>query len=481
VLKEPGVEYTTCHLSEECILHPPSPNPPNIRTDVAVGDGQGTVAYVNEFGELVCVVQLLDLGPSGLFQAKPNSRRARNRDKDNLDGIIRGNHPGIGLRLMDGAFPRDLATCRVQFVHDQWPRFSYSSQSIDVEIQFAIVDSKVVQQCILRNNSDADVELEMGFDLGIRLESPYMKASKLVDTLEVDGGVFTTGPTGMVLAGGPGGYLQFSASLFEDGKGVPLSPRKYPRDTPLGSGNSESDEPDSEDSQSDSSGSDDSDSDSSGSDNTGSDDSDSDTEPEGGDISRRNLGGLVHILNVKIDIGQERKFTAVYQFQHGCWSPDQVHAMHLITYASFDTDQNAIKRLDKEFRDAYHKAKSRGDFVEAKKILEEGIFGDSEASREVDETQKQGSRDHRSPPSTKLFANWGGEDPSSIRLFGLEWQRSQRSNRPHRRLLRHAFRRRRPHWTGPQFGEENSARQRRRSFDREFAKLREIFRAKNGA
>jgi hypothetical protein len=38
-----------------------------------------------------------------------------------------------------------------------------------------------------------------------------MKAGELIDALEVDGGVFTTGPTGMVLAGGPGGYLQFSA------------------------------------------------------------------------------------------------------------------------------------------------------------------------------------------------------------------------------------------------------------------------------
>jgi hypothetical protein len=473
--KESGVEYTACHLGEECILHPPSKSPPDIRTDVALGDGQGTVAYVNEFGELVCAVQLLDLGPSGLFQAKPNSRRAKNRDKDNLDGIIRGDRPGIGLRLMDGAFPRDPASCRVEFVHDQWPRFSHTSQSIDVEVQFAIVDSKVVQQYILRNNSDTALDLEMGFDLGIRLESPYMKADRLIDALEVDGGVFTTGPTGMVLAGGPGGYLQFSASLFEDGKGVPLSPRKYPRDIPHGSDSSESDGSDSENSQSESSGSGSSGSDSSDSDSPNSDDSDSDTEPEGRDISRRNLGGLVHVLNVKIDIGQERRFTAIYQFQHGCWSLGQVHSMHLITYPSFDADQNTLKKLDKGFRDAYCEAKLGGNFAEAKKILEEGILGD------LDETQKQGSRDHRSSPNTKLFANWGGEDPSSIRLFGLEWQRSQRSHHLRQRSFRQAFHHRRRHWAGPQFGEEGSARQRRRSFDREFTNLRERFRAKNGA
>jgi hypothetical protein len=448
---------------------------------VALGDGQGTVAYVNEFGELVCAVQLLDLGPSGLFQAKPNSRRAKNRDKDNLDRIIRGERPGIGLRLTDGPFPRDPASCRVEFVHDQWPRFSYTSQSIDVEVQFAIVDSKVVQQYILRNSSDADLDLEMGFDLGIRLESPYMKANKLVDTLEVDGGVFTSGPTGMVLAGGPGGYLQFSASLFEDGKGVPLSPRKYPRDISHGSDSSESGGSGPENSQSENSGSGSSDSDSSGSDSADSDDSDSDTEPEGRDISRRNLGGLVHVLNVRIDVGQERRFTAVYQFQHGCWSLDQVHSMHLITYPSFDADQNTLKALDKGFRDAYCKAKSGGNFAEAKKTLEEGILGHSDVSREVDETQKQGSRDHKSSPSTKLFANWGGEDPSSIRLFGLEWQQSQRSHRLRRHSFRQAFHHRRTRWVGPQFGEEGSARQRRRSFDQEFANLRDRFRAKNGA
>jgi hypothetical protein len=484
--KESGVEYTACRLGEECILHPPSKNPPDIRTDVALGDGQGTVAYVNEFGELVCAVQLLDLGPSGLFQAKPNSRRAKNRDKDNLESIIRGDCPGIGLRLMDGVSLRDPTSCRVEFIHDQWPRFSYTSQSIDVEIQFAIVDRKVVQQYILRNNSDADVDLEMGFDLGIRLESPYMKASKLIDTLEVDGGVFTTGPTGVVLAGGPGGYLQFSASLFDNGKGVPLSPRIYPQEMSHGSDSSESESSDSENSQSGSSGSSDgpsSDSyasDSSGSDSSSSDSADSDNfrpdrEPKGSDIPKRKLGGLVHVLNVKIDIGQERRFTAVYQFQHGCWSPDQVHSMHLITYASFDTDKKTLKVLDKEFRDAYCKARSDGNFTEAKQILEERILGDPEASLEVDETRKQGSRDYKSSLITKLFANWGGEDPFSVRLFGLEWQQSQRSYRARRRSFRHDFRHRRS------FSEEGSAQQRGRSFDQEFANLRERFRVENGA
>ena len=89
--KESGVEYTACRLGEERILHP-SRTLPDIRTDVALEDGQGTVAYVNEFGELVYVVKLLDLGPSGLFQAKPNSHRAKNRDKDNLNSITRRTH-----------------------------------------------------------------------------------------------------------------------------------------------------------------------------------------------------------------------------------------------------------------------------------------------------------------------------------------------------------------------------------------------------
>jgi hypothetical protein len=149
--------------------------------------------------------------------------------------------------------------------------------------------------------------------------------------------------------------------------------------------------------------------------------------------------------------------------------------MHLITYPSFDADQTTLKMLDKGFRDAYCEAKLGGNFAEAKKILEEGILGD------LDETQKQGSRDHRSSPSIKLFANWGGEDPSSIRLFGLEWQQSQRSHHLRQRSFRQAFHHRRRHWAGPQFGEEGSARQRRRSFDREFTNLRERFRAKNGA
>ena len=486
--KESGIEYAACRLGEECILHPPSKNPPDIRTDVALGDGQGTIAYVNEFGELICAIKLLDLGPSGLFQAKPNSSRAKNRDKDNLDNIIRGDRPGIGLRLMDGAFPRDSTSCRVEFVHDQWPRFSYTSQSIDVEIQFAIVDGKIVQQCVLRNNSNADVDLEMGFDLGIRLESPYMKASKLIDTLEVDGGVFTTGPTGMVLAGGPGGYLQFSASLFDDGKGVPLSPRIYTQDMSHGSDSSESENSVSANSQSDNSGSDgpgsdsyasdSSGSDSSGSDSAGSDNSKFDREPKWSDIPKHKLGGLVHVLNVKIDIGQERRFTAIYQFQHGCWSPDQVHSMHLITYASFNMDKKILKVLDKEFRDAYRKARLDGNFTEAKKILEEGILGDSEVSPEVDETKAQGSRDYKGSLITKLLANWGGEDPSSIRLFGLEWQQSQRSHRARRALFRHDFHRRRRR-AGTQFSEEGSARQRRRSFDEEFANLRKKFRAEN--
>src|SRR5271156_6492345 len=72
-----------------------------------------------------------------LVSSKPNSRQAKNRDKDNLDGITRGDRPGIGLHLMDGAFPPDPTPCRIEFVHDQWPGFSCTSQSIDVEIQSA--------------------------------------------------------------------------------------------------------------------------------------------------------------------------------------------------------------------------------------------------------------------------------------------------------------------------------------------------------
>jgi hypothetical protein len=451
------VEQDACHLGTECILRSPSIIRPDIRTDVAFGDGQGTSAYINEFGELICAVQLLDLGPSGLIQAKPSSSRARDRNEDNLDAIVRGDHPGMGLRLIDRALEGDAAPSQIEFVHDQWPAVSYTRQSLHVQVQFAIVDKTIVQHYIVQNTCNADMDLHLGFDIGIRLEAPFLKDSGLNDTLEIQGGVLTTGPTGLVLAGGPGGYVLFSASLFDEGKAVPLSPIEQTvegdvKDTARNSSSSESD---------------------------GSVSSSSDLGTGPKDDLRRNgrrhrptrkLRGLVHELRVNVNSGQQRRFTAVYRFLHGNWSRDQVHSMHLIKDTS-NYGEGVLKRREIELLNAYDNERSIGNFTKAREILD-AISMHSPVSPEPDGLEKSPSLDHEITPKVELFSNWGGEDASSIRPFGWEWQRSQRPRPFRSRGFWGMFRPRR-RWTG-------ISNKQRKAFDQEFAKLRDRFRAENG-
>jgi len=393
-----------CHLEKECILHSPFDSARVIRTDVAFGDGEGTIAYTNEFGELICAMRMLDLGPTGLIRAK-RIRGVNLTPKDHMERIVQGEYPGIGIRIFNRPSRKDLLLRSTEFVHDQWPRCQYGSPQIDVQVQYAIVDGRIVQEMVVTNKSEVDITERACFDLGMVLESPYMRPPTLKATLGMQGGIFTTGPTAVTLAGGPGGCVEFSASLFEDGRSVPLQPREHPFSPAA--------------------------------------------EP-GGHTARRMVHNLIHELPITVRAKQEKKFTAIYQFELHSWSREQVHGMKLITNKLYPGA--AIIGKEKKFLAAYEKAKS-GNAVQARKLVEDGHCEETGAAEEDPETE--------GPTKEKrLFSNWGGDQIWSYRLFGQEWHRV-RYRVVNRRLQEEMD------WHKP-------------LFDEEFAQLRTMARNKNG-
>ena len=191
-------------LGNQCMLRSPPRDGNSVRSDIAFGDGDGTSGFVNESGELICIVQMLDMGPTGLFRARPNYRIWPDSDHPFSD-IVRGSKSGLGLNLVrDELF--DHGSHQINFVHDRWPRFSSSYPKLDVEIQLCIKDNRVIQHYILRSKDRINVKF--AFNAAIIIDDPYMQ-SKLKGACNIKGGIFTTGGTAVALAGGAGGHVRF--------------------------------------------------------------------------------------------------------------------------------------------------------------------------------------------------------------------------------------------------------------------------------
>ncbi|KIY03610.1 uncharacterized protein Z520_00301 [Fonsecaea multimorphosa CBS 102226] len=206
-----------CNLGPECILQPPRDLEPAIRTDIAFGDGQGTVGYISEFGELIQVSRMLDFGPHGVIQVRPNS------DIADFDHIIQGSCSGIGLRLNNRSAVPEEDFRPVSYIHDRWPKLSYTTGGVEVEMVFAVVDKKIVHQCVLSNKGNDDATVDLVFDLGFALDAPHDFGFR--SATKFKGGTLTSGNTCIVLCGNPGGYASFGASLYIDhGHRVPLVP-----------------------------------------------------------------------------------------------------------------------------------------------------------------------------------------------------------------------------------------------------------------
>jgi hypothetical protein len=151
--------------------------------------------------------------------------------------------------------------------------------------------------------------------------------------------------------------------------------------------------------------------------------------------------------------------------------------MHLIKDTP-NYGEGVLKSREIELLNAFDNERSIGKFfVKAREILQ-AVSMHSPVPPKADGLEKSPSLDHETTPKVELFSNWGGEDASSIRPFGLEWQRSQRSQRP--RPFRNRGFWRMFHsrlWRG---SERRMSDKQRKVFDQEFAKLRDRFKAENG-
>ncbi|KAH0832429.1 hypothetical protein FOPE_01072 [Fonsecaea pedrosoi] len=384
-----------CSLGHGCVLEPPQDLKPAIRTDIAFGDGQGTVGYISEFGELIQVRRMLDFGPRGVIYVRPNS------DIFEFAHIIQGSCPGIGLRLNNRSVLPEKDFRPVSYIHDRWPKLSYTAEDIEVEMVFAVVDGKVVHQCVLSNRGSVEATVDLVFDLSFTLDNPrdFYQDSQYRSPTEFQGGISVSGNTCIVLCGNAGGYANFSASLYTDhGHPVTLLPV------------------------------------------TSKDLFESCSEPTRLGVGKEDerTNAIYHLLPTKVAPSGKRELTAVYDFNYERWTRDQVYDLKIMRPLS-DDFYASQRRHEESFLTAYDNAKANDDSEQANKLLREGVPGYHVAPAREDLQQgtledlvmganRPKDQQSLSPEGEARvmfqvpFHNLGGDPVYSHRLFGIEWR-----------------------------------------------------------
>ncbi|KAL9045647.1 MAG: hypothetical protein Q9214_001342 [Letrouitia sp. 1 TL-2023] len=416
---------TICSLDDSCVLKPPSEIIRSVRTGIDFGDDEGTTAYINELGELIYALQMLDLGPFGLIRAKPN----HNEDDPNRvdEDMIHGRRHGFGLRLLHQR-PVEIESSCVEYVHDQWPRIFLKYENLDTEVQFAIKNKSLVQHYTLR--SRATMEAAIGFDVAVVLDDNGMVVDDLKGACQVEGGVFTTGSTAVALASGPGGHIEFLASLFEGTKPVALS--CYPRE-------------------------------------------DSVYRPEDNesfwehvptdDDSFKLSQTLVHEHRFHMSVGECRTFTAIYRFNQRTRPRDEVYSMRLITVEPYLNEkkqpraEEEQRKKEQDYLREYEKLKAAGNHENMKRLLEHGIQTNCDEKASVLESKSPVDSEQTNMNRNKSFSNWGGENMLSHRLLGIEWHKRQNVDDP---------------------DNYDVSKSHRTLFDQEFARIRQRIREDHG-
>ena len=378
-------------LDEKCILSALPRDSDSTRSDIAFGDGDGTSAFVNENGELISIVQMLNMGPCGFFRARPNYRLEFEEDGSFHD-IIRGRKSGMGLSLVHDDLS-DHRSNQIGFVHDRWPRISSRYKNWDLEIQLAIKDRRVIQHYILRSRHR--VKVKFAFNAAYIIDTFYHIPDYIKGTCHVRGGTFTTGATAITLAGGAGGHIRFFASLFKDAKPatLDLSSEKATssENDPPPLGYSYSIEP------------------------TDSDRSDW-------------VSNLIQDFEIEMLEGETRTVTAIYHFECEDWKRDQVYSLHLMPEDLPAYNEKKHRNKEKDFMEEYEKMKADSDYGRARSLLEQGMQTLLAINSEELEEEKLGQREAQKMNQIVPFSNWGGEAFSSHRLFGLEWKLDKHGN-----------------------------------------------------
>ena len=363
-------------LSDQCTLRSPPRHGNSILSDIAFGDGDGTTGFVNESGELICIVQMLDMGSTGLFRVRPNYRippptaypSSLPQTDHPFSDIVRGSKPGFGINLIrDELF--EHGSHHIDFVHDRWPRFSSHYQKLDVETQLCIKGKRIIQHHILRSKDR--VTVKYAFNAAITIDDPYMP-SELKGACNINGGIFSTGGTAVALAGGAGGHVRLFASLFKDAQPATLDfsieeihPSVY--NLPL-----------------------------------------SDYFQSNGPTGIDNFKWASRLRqheNIAMLEGETRTITGIYHFESEKWSRDDLYSLHLMPESLLGHDETKHRVKEEQFMRDFEAIKTHGP----------------EASEQFVYDQSKKFIDQK---EAVPFSNWGGQATSSQRLFGIEWEKS---------------------------------------------------------
>ncbi|KAL8790740.1 MAG: hypothetical protein Q9195_006218 [Heterodermia aff. obscurata] len=357
-------------LSNLCTLRCPPRDGNSVLSDIAFGDGDATSGFVTESGELICIVQMLDMGPAGFCRARPNYRRPPTHHP--FGDIVQGSKSGLGLNLIRDELS-EHGSHQIDFVHDRWPRFLSQYQKLDVEIQLCVKDKRVIQHYILRSKDRINVKF--GFNAAVNIDDGYM-LSELKRACNINGGMFSTGGTAVALAGGAGGHVQFFASLFKDAQPVTLDLSVGEIDTPI-----HHDLPPSEYFQS----------------NFPTD-----------QHHFKWTSWLRQYEEISMLEGETRTMTAIYHFEFEKWSRSDVYSLHLMPKSLLGCDETEHRMKEEQYMRDLEAATTLGPEASEQFVSDLPVYKEAVP-----------------------FSNWGGQATSSQRLLGLEWMDSERDYLPY--------------------------------------------------
>ncbi|KIW33229.1 hypothetical protein, variant [Cladophialophora immunda] len=161
-MPDAATTFLNFKLSDKELLSAPKGG--RVKAEIALGD-EGTIAYISEYGELVMMMKYLGVGATGMVTAASMTTEVNLAME--LDEQLETPGTGIGLRLYDWSSFENL---QVQFVHDRWPRISFTLPDVaNVTIQLVVKDGCVFQQYIVDSISDGSQKLlfRVNTDIGL--------------------------------------------------------------------------------------------------------------------------------------------------------------------------------------------------------------------------------------------------------------------------------------------------------------------------
>lgn len=237
-----------------------------IRTAHSLG-ADGTTAFVSEFGELVAFRKILSYERPQAALVEPPIAYKQHKE-DEVNDILEGRLPGLGLRLEDREQCRDH---KIDYVHDRWPRVSYRGSKLsvrenqrkmlypksqyipqilntksiedlgsprqppglpietigdlDIKVQFFIHHGVVAQQYLVSNPTHDPRTCNFKLDLGFGARLSNLNSGQEKDQPDLtQSGIFSSagGYGARFWAGDRRGQVQIDVVLFQDGRSVML-------------------------------------------------------------------------------------------------------------------------------------------------------------------------------------------------------------------------------------------------------------------